>query len=458
MKKHRLIIVQAIILIIAFTLSSSAQQSEMKELTAGYDKIMNGHFKNTGPGAAVLVAKNGEIIYKKAFGMANLEYDIPMAADNVFRIGSITKQFTAVAILQLMEKGKLNLQDEITKFIPDYPTQGNKITIENLLTHTSGIQSYTDMEDYYERMALDIKPADMIEHFKNQPMKFKPGTKWEYSNSNYFLLGYIIERITGKTYAEYLEDNFFKPLGMKNTLYGSDTKIIKKRADGYIAGENGFENAEQLSMTQPYAAGSIQSTVEDLFKWHQAVQAYKLVKKETLDKAFTRYKLADGKEVDYGYGWGLGYVQDSPTIDHGGGINGYRTMEIYLPKEDVFAVVFSNCECSSPKEIAVKLAALTIGKPINSGTEIKVDEEVLKTYTGVYEITPEFSFSVTKEQEKLFVQATGQEKIEVFAESENKFFLKVNDAQLEFVKDDTGNVTKAILYQSGRKTEAKKIK
>jgi len=433
-------------------------QQEDNNLSNEFDKMLAEKFKANEPGATILVARNSQIIYKKAFGMANLEFDIPMEVDDVFRIGSITKQFTAVAILQLMEHGKLNLQDNIIRFIPDYPTQGYKITIEHLLTHTSGIQSYTAMEDYMERMTLDLKPAEMIDYFKNQPMKFEPGTKWEYSNSNYFLLGYIIEIITGKTYPDYVEENFFKPLGMNNSLYGSDTRIIKNRVDGYSKGENDFENAKPLSMTQPYSAGSIQSTVEDLFKWHQAVHSYKLIKKENLDKAFTRYKLSDGEETDYGYGWGMGYVQGSPTIDHGGGINGFRTFSIYLPDEDVFAAVFSNCECSSPREIAIKLAALTIGKPVNAQTEIKLDEKILETYVGEYEITHEFSFTITREQERLFVQATGQEKFEIFAETENKFFLKINDAQLEFIKDDTGEVNKAILNQGGRQTDAKRIR
>lgn len=458
MKKQILILIQTLILsfILLFNYAF-AQQNDVK-LAAEFDKILAEQFKTNEPGGTVLVARNGEVIYKKAFGMANLELDIPMQADNIFRIGSITKQFTAVAILQLMEQGKLNLQDEITRFIPDYPAQGNKITIEHLLTHTSGIQSYTGMKDYMERMRIDLKPAEMIDYFKNQPMKFTPGTKWEYNNSGYFLLGYIIETITGKTYAEYLEENFFKPLGMTNSFYGSDTRIIKNRVDGYSMGENGFENAKPLSMTQPYSAGSIQSTVGDLFKWHQAVHSYQLIKKENLAKAFTKFKLADGTETDYGYGWGLGYVQESPTIDHGGGINGFKTMAIYLPEEDVFAAVFSNCECSTPKEIAVKLAALAIGKLIGAHAEIKVDEKILETYAGEYEITPEFIFTITKEKDRLFVQAGGQEVFEIFAETENKFFLKINDAQLEFIKDDSGIVTKAILNQNGRKTEAKKIK
>ena len=435
-----------------------AQQKDDKQLFAEFDKMLSEQYKTNETGATALVARNGQIIYKKAFGMANLEYNIPMQVDNIFRIGSITKQFTAVAILQLMEQGKLNLQDEITKFIPDYPTHGHKITIEHLLTHTSGIQSYTDMKDFEKKMTLDLKPTELIDYFKNQPMEFAPGTKWKYNNSGYFLLGYIIEKVSGKTYPQYIEENFFKPLGMTHSLFGSDSKIVKNRAGAYEKDSTGFINAPFMSMTQPYSAGSIQSTVEDLFTWHQAVHAYKLVKKESLDKAFTKYKLTNGKETAYGYGWGLGEIQGSPTIAHGGGINGYLTQSIYLPKEDVFVAVFSNCGCNPPFEIGDKMATLAIGKAIPTHSEIKVEASVLEPYIGDYEIAPKFILKVTKEQNRLFTQATGQEKVEVFAESVTKFFLKAVDAQIEFVKDESGKVTKLILYQGGKKTEAKKIK
>ena len=259
--------------------TSVAQQKDATQLTASFDKILAAQFKNNEPGATALIAKNGKIIYKKGIGMANLELNVPMQVDNVFRIGSITKQFTAVAILQLMEQGKLKLDDEITRFIPDYPTHGKKITIEHLLTHTSGIQSFTNMLDYQKRMALDLEPTEIIDHFKNEPMEFDPGTKWNYNNSGYFLLGYIIEKASGKTYAEYLDEHIFKPAGMTNSLYGSDTKIIKNRAGTYSKDVAGFENAAPINMKQPYAAGAIMSTVEDLYKWHQAVHSYKFIKK-----------------------------------------------------------------------------------------------------------------------------------------------------------------------------------
>lgn len=533
----------------------SAQQRDDRQLTAAFDKLLSEQFKSNETGAAALVSKNGKIVYKKAFGLANVELNVPMQSDNVFRIGSITKQITAVAILQLMEQGKLNLQDEITKFIPDYPTQGTKITIEHLLTHTSGIRNFSTIRDTVQFGRLDQSPKQMINHFKNQPMRFAPGTRWEYSNSGYFLLGYIIEQITGMSYAQYIEEKFFKPLGMNNSLYANDIRIVKNRAAGYAKPDKVLENASFVSLTQPYAAGSVQSSVEDLFKWQQAVQSYKLIKKETLDKAWSRYILTDGNPTSYGYGWRQGYIQGSASLWHGGLIQGYMTMAMYLPEQDVFVTVLTNCECNSPVDITAKLAALAIGKPyeasaitldknilqgyagvyenkegqlriitlsgdqlyaqtgrspkslikavkkdqfffendamttmdfirnskgeveqlitksrtmietwsktnkpIPSEDGIKLDEKILDTYVGVYEITPEFGFTIIREKDRMFVQATGQEKFEIFAETETKFFVKINDAQMEFLKDASGKVIKVALLQGGRKNEARKVR
>jgi CubicO group peptidase (beta-lactamase class C family) len=542
------------VLLIALSGNIVAQTAAQKQMTAELDKILSTQFKPGETGCAALVAKNGQIIYKKAFGMANLELNVPMQPDMVFRVGSITKQFTAVAILQLMEQGKLSLQDEITKFIPDYPTQAYKITIEHLLTHTSGVKSYTNVPEFQKYIRTDMKPAEVIDMFKNLPMEFAPGTKWNYNNSGYFLLGYIIEKVSGMTYPEYLEKNFFKPLGMTNSLFGSDSKIVKNRAWGYQPDGDGVKNADMMSMTLPYSAGSVQSTVEDLFRWNQAVHSYKLVKKETIEKAFTEYKLADGKGTKYGYGWMFYEVQGSPTIEHGGAINGYLSNAIYLPKEDVFVAVFSNNNAKSPTLGSILMAGVAIGKPYNrteitldeatldqykgvyeneegvlreisrEGTklfsqrkggekfavkasekdkfffdnslailkfnrdasgnvskivmddrgaisewkktnkpfdtrsEIKVPESALALYVGEYELQPGFILAVTKEGDRLFTQATGQPKVEVFAETETKFFLKVVEASIEFVKDESGKFSKLILNQGGRNMEAKRVK
>lgn len=420
---------------------SFAQQKDDNQLFADFDKMLSEQFKTNETGATALVARKGQIIYKKAFGMANLEYNTPMQVDNIFRIGSITKQFTAVAILQLMEQGKLNMQDEITKFIPDYPTHGHKITIEHLLTHTSGIQSYTGMKDFRGKMTLDLKPTELIDYFKNQPMEFAPGTKWKYNNSGYFLLGFIIEKVSGKTYQQYVEDNFFKRLGMSNSLYGSDSKIIKKRAGAYSKDSTGVINAPLMSMTLPYAGGSIQSTVEDLFKWHQAVHSYKLVKKESLDKAFTKYKLTDGKETDYGYGWFLRNVQESSSIEHGGSINGFLTQSIYLPKEDVFVAVFSNCNCNPPSVIGSKIAALAIGKPYEY-KEISLDNTVLQGYTGVYENEKGEQRVITLAENQLYAKLSGAAKIKIKAYLKDKFFFEDLMTTIEFSRNQKGEIEK----------------
>lgn len=532
----------------------TAQPLTPKQLTAEYDKILSEQFKPGETGCAALVAKNGQVIYRKAFGMADLELNVPMQPEMVFRIGSITKQFTAIAILQLMEQGKLSLQDEITKYIPDYPMHGHSITIEHLLTHTSGIKSYTNVPEFQKFIRTDMKPEEVVDLIKSRPMEFAPGTKWNYNNSGYFLLGYIIEKVSGKTYQEYIQENIFTPLGMTSSSYGDNTKIIKLRASGYQPGKDGVVNADFMSMLLPYAAGSIMSTVDDLYKWNRAVHSYKLVKKETLDMAHTPYKLSDGKLTGYGYGWFMSELQGSPTIEHGGGINGYLTSSVYLPDEDVFVALFSNNNGKAPEFSALKMAAMAIGKPQkttemkldeaalkefqgayvneeskeativldegklavarsggsrrtmipvgkdiflieNTFTSVKfsrdaagkiilatfddrgdvtdwkksdkpleekkvmvVDEALLEKYVGEYEIQPGFSIAFTREGASLFAQATGQPKFEIFAETETKFFLKVVDAQVEFIADEDGTVNKMVLYQGGQKIEGKRVK
>ncbi len=438
MKKTFLFLALSLLVNIAF-----AQQKDDKQLFAEFDKMLSEQYKTNETGATALVARKGQIIYKKAFGMANLEYNIPMQVDNVFRIGSITKQFTAVAILQLMEQGKLNLQDDITKFIPDYPTHGHKITIENLLTHTSGIQSYTGMKDFKNKSSLDLQPTELIDYFKKEPMEFAPGTQFKYNNSGYFLLGYIIEKVSGKTYPQYIEENFFKPLGMTNSLYGSDSKIIKNRAGAYAKDSTGFINAHYLSMNLPYSGGSIQSTVEDLFKWHQAVHAGKLLKKESLDKAFTNYKLNNGKETGYGYGWFLSNVQEQPSIEHGGGINGFRTQSIYLPKDNVFVAVFSNCYCNPPVIIAAKIAALTIGKPYEY-QEIPLENTLLQGYIGVYENEKGEQRFITMTENQLYLQRSGSTKYKVKAYQKDKLFFENMMTTIEFSRNNKGEIEKLL--------------
>lgn len=236
MKRHFYFVI--LLLLVSVSGLYAQGSATRKELEKDFDNVLSQIYKQGGPGCAVLITEKGKPIYRKAFGMANIELGVPMKPEMVFRIGSITKQFTAIAILQLMEQGKLALQDDITKYIPDYPVNGKKITIEHLLTHTSGIKSYTSMPSFQTIMRKDMKPMELVSFFKDQPMDFDPGAKFLYNNSGYFLLGVIIEKVSGMSYPQYLEQQIFKPLGMVNSYYGTDTRIIP---NGRLATKTGKE-------------------------------------------------------------------------------------------------------------------------------------------------------------------------------------------------------------------------
>ena len=429
-----------------------------QQLEKRIDSLVKSYISDDGSGIAIIVKKEGNILYHKAFGKANVELGVDMQPSHVFRIGSVTKQFTACAILKLAEENKLTLQDDIHKYLPDYPTQNHKITIEHLLTHTSGIKSYTDLPEWTEEVRRkDFEPLDLIKTFQRDELDFPPGEKFKYNNTGYFILGYIIEKASGMSYPDYIKETFFKPLKMMNSYYGSSTQIIPNRASGYQKNADGkLQNANYLSMTQPYSAGSLLSTVEDLAKWNEAVFSYKVVSKESLKKAHTPYKLNNGNETGYGYGWGIGTSLNKKTIQHGGGINGFLTQSTYFPEEDLHIAIFSNCLCFSPAELINPVASFTLGIPLGR-KEVKLSVDKLKKLTGEYQLSPTFSINITLEENQLMAQATGQQKIPVFAEAELLFFLKVVDAQLEFIEEGK-KITGLYLHQGGMKQKANKIK
>ncbi|HEX8736556.1 MAG TPA: serine hydrolase domain-containing protein [Pyrinomonadaceae bacterium] len=426
----------------SFNLIFARAQSPTK-LAAEIDRIIASEFKAQEPGGVALVAQKGRIIYKKAFGMANMELNVPMREEMVFNIASMTKQFTAVAVLQLMEQGKLSLSDEITKYLPDYPVNGQKITIENLLTHTAGIpgsdpSAITRLQG--ERRLITL--AEIIDTFKNRPLDFAPGTKMIYSNNGYMLLGAIIEKVSGTSYPKYLENNIFKPLGMTATHFGDDFIIVKNRAASYIysRAESQFFNALNGKVEIAYSAGGIQSTAEDLFKWHQALNSYKLIKKESLEKARTEFKLPNGKRTYYGYGWFIGNIQGSPIVEHGGNMGGFMCHAIYLPQEDIYVLLLYNFRVPNrlPEFLAGDLAALAINKPFNI-REITLDENLLKEYVGVYE-EEGVERLITVENGKLYYQRVGANKMIMKPYARDKFFFDNASIIGEIKRDASGKI------------------
>lgn len=343
---------------IAFISFGNSQNVEVK-----IDQLLNEKFKASTTGASVIITKKGKPIYRKAFGLSNLELGTKMIPENVFEIGSMTKQFTAISILMLVEQQKISLTDEITKFIPDYPTHGQKITVHHLLNHTSGIKNYTSIRRLFSIARNDMKPLELINFFKDEPMDFNPGEKYKYNNSAYVILGYIIEKISGDTYENFVSKHIFEKTNMTNSRYASHSKIIKNRASGYT-NRGQHKNAMYISFTLPYAGGSLMSTIDDLSKWQNALISYKLVKKETLKKAFTNYTLNNGKHINYGYGWNVKKIGKTPSLEHGGSIFGYKSMGVYIPSKDVYVVILTNCSCISPTKLTREVTALVIGEKI----------------------------------------------------------------------------------------------
>lgn len=412
-----------LILFVAVFLNSNF--SPAQKLEATFDKLLSENYSGEKPGATALVYKDGKILYRKAVGMANLELNVAMIPENVIEIGSITKQFTAVAILMLMEQGRLSIEDEITKFIPDYPTNGKTITVHHLLNHTSGIKSYTSMQSFMSLARQDMTPTEIIDHFKNEEMDFDPGEEWSYNNSAYIILGHIIEVVSEKSYADFIAENIFKPLGMKSSHYGSMTQLIPNRATGYSPAEGGWRNANYLSLTLPYAAGSIMSTVDDMLLWHKAVHNNTLISAESRAKAFTNTALNNGDPTNYGYGWMINEVNGTPSIEHGGGIFGYTTAGIYVPGENLYVIVLTNRDGASPDGVAVKLAAHALGKPYaNSDASISLTDEQLKKWVGNYDFDDEVIRSITFEDGKLLSQREGSNKLPIFPVSKNDFIFE----------------------------------
>jgi CubicO group peptidase (beta-lactamase class C family) len=404
-----------------------------QSLTSKIDAILSNQFQSNETGVSALVAKDGKVIYRKAFGKANLELDVNMTSENVFEVGSITKQFTAVAILMLLEEGKLSLEDDITKFIPEYPTNGKTITIHHLLTHTSGIKSYTAMQSFGKVMTMDESPLKFIDFFKNEPMDFTPGEQYSYSNSGYFILGYIIEKASGMSYQKFIQERIFDIIKMNSSYYGSHSKLIKNRASGYQ--NNGeFSNAQYISLTLPYAAGAIMSSVDDMLKWQTALSNNVFVKQVTLDKAYANYTLNNGEKINYGYGWSINEIHTIPTIEHGGAIPGYLSMGVFVPSKNVYVILFSNCACQSPTNTALEITALAIDAPkIKKENSVQLSTAQLNKWVGAYQFENGVIRYITLKESQLYSKREGSpEAFKIHPTSSNSFSFEDGFISYEF--------------------------
>jgi D-alanyl-D-alanine carboxypeptidase len=430
------------------------------ELPAQIDKAVASYFSPDAPGAAVIVVKDGQTIFRKSYGMADMARQIRNDAAAQFRLGSVTKQFTATAILMLAEEGKLAISDDIRRYLPAFPDKGKLITIEHLLTHTSGIANYTSLPVVRQSLTLDRTVDALIDTFKQEPLGFDPGTKYAYSNSGYILLGAIIEKVSGMTYAKFIEQRIFVPLKMLDTAYEGHGTSKAPRAVGHSTTPTGFRLATAMSMTLPYAAGAIVSTVDDLARWDAAVTAGKLLKPASWQRAFTRHTLADGKATGYGYGWHIDTMQGSERYAHGGGIPGFSAYAMRLPREKVFVAVLANNDRlpMSTSVVGARAAAIAIGKPYPDFTPVAIAPAQFDDYVGEYAGDGKTVRTVIRDGDKLFMQNGDEPKEEIAAYGAGRFYIPNTLVYMEFARDAAGKIAALTVHQHDRAETGKRVR
>lgn len=417
-------------------------------LATQIDELLAKAYPADAAGAAVLVVSHGEVLLRHGYGMANLELGVPVKPEHVFRLGSITKQFTAVAILQLVEAGKIKLDDDITTYVPDVQTGGNKLTLTHLLTHTSGLPSFTDQPEFRTGARKDITLAETLAWIKDKPAHFAPGTDWLYCNTGFRLLGAVIEKVSGQSYADYVDAHIFKPADMKDSGYDRTERIVPQRVPGYSAKGGRTVNADFVSMTQPHAAGALLSNVDDLWKWEQALAAGKLVGPALLAQAYTSARLPDGRATGYGFGWSIGTIAGHPSVEHGGGIQGFSTYELRAADAGLYIAVLCNSDSprTPPSTAATRIATLVLGKPAEIVTVI-VPADTLRDYAGVYRVMPEQKIAFAVEGGALVLKDARGRATPLDALSATEFTGPNRDARYTFKRDAAGRVERVLVHQ-----------
>ncbi|MFP5262629.1 MAG: serine hydrolase [Blastocatellia bacterium] len=450
-------VISLVALCLALAASGAAQARDSNQgLTAKVDEYISGLVKANQFSGAVLLARDGRVLVSKGYGFANLEDETPNTPQTRFRLGSITKQFTATAIMMLEERGKLSVQDSICKYVEDCPQAWQAVTIRHLLSHTSGVPNFTSFPEYPKTMMQPATVDSLIARFKDKPLDFQPGERWSYSNSGYVLLGHVIEKLSGKSYEAFLQENIFDPLKMTNTGYDSPARIIKHRAAGYMPRGNVLINAPYLDMTIPHAAGALYSTVEDLYLWDQALYTEKLISKKSFDAMFTPVK------NDYGYGWGINKQYGLTRISHGGGINGFVTYISRYPEAKAVVIVLSNFAHANPQAIATELAKMALADRMTLPVGVKVDPSALKNYAGRYQVDPKvvpnLVLDVTVEDGELWIKPSGEKKHKVIAISDSVFWdEEMENSRLTFSKDERGGAAGINIESGGMKFTAKRL-
>lgn len=418
------------------------------------NELLTAYSKQDKFNGTALVAQKGKIMLKKGYGFKDATSHALNDSSTIYQIGSVTKQFTAALILRLQEQGKLSVKDKLSKYFADFP-KGDQITIEHLLTHTSGIYNYTNDHNF---MLNEITNAynreKLVALFKDKPLDFEPGTKWSYSNSGYLLLGYIIEKVTGKPYESVMREMILQPLQMTHSGFDFTHLTSPDKAIGYMVLNNEAGTiAPVVDSSISFSAGALYSTVDDLYKWERGIYNTDILKMDSWKAAQTPYK------NKYGYGWLIDTLYGKLIHTHGGGIHGFNSNLLRIPGEEIVIILLNNKSNPFLSEITKGITAVLLDQPYKlpeAPLEVTLPDSILQRYVGVYELAPNFLITITLNNSSLNAQATGQPSAAIYPRKENFFFYKVVDAQIEFITMADGKTDKLILYQNGNKIEGKK--
>ncbi|MEO7531719.1 MAG: serine hydrolase [Sediminibacterium sp.] len=443
-----------ILLLLLFPFVLTAQKNYPQLL----DQYMQAQNQVKGFTGAVLVMKQNKLLLRKAYGMADREWNIANTPETKFEIGSLTKQFTAACILQLAEQGKISLDDKLRKFFPNF-YKGDSVTIHMLLNHTSGIPAYTSLPGFGSVQSVSWSRDSMIAFFNNKPYDFPPGTKYKYNNSGPFLLGYIIEQISGLTYEDYLRKNIFNRLGMNNTGVNKWDTILPLRAKGYEMDKNKPLNADFIALEWPFSSGALYSTIDDLYKWDRALYSNQIINEASKQKMFTP------GNSNYGYGFIIDSFENHPRIWHTGSIPGFNSNLARFIKDDVFIIVLGNTAVVQNNTLRVVntladgLADIMFDVAVEVPylhKEVKIDPSLLDKFVGKYNAG--LTLEVIKKDNKLYRHRDGSADIELKPESPTKFFYADDsNRQLEFDLDAAGKVVKIWFINNEQRGEMKRV-
>jgi CubicO group peptidase (beta-lactamase class C family) len=436
---------------------SLAQTQAPADVSKRLDEVAASFTKGHAFMGTVLVSDGNTTLLDKGYGDASLEWAIPDTPDVEFRIGSLTKQFTAALVLLEQQDGKVSVQDMVGKYLADAPAAWNKVTVADLLHHTSGIPDFIFDPHYQEWRMVAHTPAEEMAFFKDKPLNFTPGSQFAYSNSNYILLGMILEKVSGKSYGQLLSERILTPLGMRDSGLDSDDAILLKRALGYQPGAGDVIPARSSSMSVAWSVGGMYSTTADLLRWEQGLFSGKLLSAESLAQMTTPGKggYADGVFV--------GQRDGLTVVEHGGSIEGFNTYMLHSPARNITVIVLSNVSGDAPDRMAVSLLNVTLGKPAvlaTFRTAQPYPEADLEKFAGEYDVSTQLSFSIRPSGDGLMVQATGQPPMlfsyEGLVNEHPQFFTNALDAQIEFLPAVQGHVTDLIVHLGGQSMKAKR--